>query len=71
MPQLESKVGLIVGVANKRSIAWAIAQAASDQGAMLVLTFGLLPIPVGAEHPAVTQLQQMRRESPQGRFLRL
>jgi enoyl-[acyl-carrier protein] reductase I len=39
MPQLESKVGLIVGVANKRSIAWAIAQAASDQGATLVLTF--------------------------------
>jgi enoyl-[acyl-carrier protein] reductase I len=39
MPPLESKVGLIVGVANKRSIAWAIAQAASDQGATLVLTF--------------------------------
>jgi enoyl-[acyl-carrier protein] reductase I len=39
MSQLESKVGLIVGVANKRSIAWAIAQAASAQGAALILTY--------------------------------
>jgi enoyl-[acyl-carrier protein] reductase I len=36
---LEGKVGLIVGVANKRSIAWAIAQAAAAQGARLVLTY--------------------------------
>jgi len=39
MPQLESKVGLIVGIANKRSIAWAIAQAAAAEGALLVLTY--------------------------------
>jgi enoyl-[acyl-carrier protein] reductase I len=39
MPQLASKAGLIVGVANKRSIAWAIAQAASAEGASLVLTY--------------------------------
>ena len=39
MTQLTSKVGLIVGVANKRSIAWAIAQAASAQGASLILTY--------------------------------
>ena len=39
MPQLASRVGLIVGVANKRSIAWAIAQAASAEGASLVLTY--------------------------------
>jgi enoyl-[acyl-carrier protein] reductase I len=38
MSQLAGKVGLIVGVANKRSIAWAIAQAASAEGASLVLT---------------------------------
>jgi enoyl-[acyl-carrier protein] reductase I len=37
--QLSSRVGLIVGVANKRSIAWAIAQAASAEGASLVLTY--------------------------------
>ena len=33
---LDGKVGLIVGVANKRSIAWAIAQAAAREGATLV-----------------------------------
>ena len=33
------KTGLIVGVANKRSIAWAIAQAASAAGARLALTY--------------------------------
>ena len=39
MAGLTSKVGLIVGVANKRSIAWAIAQAAAAEGASLVLTY--------------------------------
>ena len=39
MPVLTGKVGLIVGVANKRSIAWAIAQAASAEGASLVITY--------------------------------
>jgi enoyl-[acyl-carrier protein] reductase I len=38
MSRLAGKVGLIVGVANKRSIAWAIAQAAAADGATLVLT---------------------------------
>ena len=33
------KVGLVVGVANKRSLSWAIAQAAADEGATLVLTY--------------------------------
>src|SRR5512138_1091007 len=36
---LSGKVGLIVGVANKRSIAWAIAQAASTAGARLAITY--------------------------------
>lgn len=31
--------GLIVGVANKRSIAWAIARACADNGAQLALTY--------------------------------
>lgn len=39
MAVLTGKVGLIVGVANKRSIAWAIAQAAAAEGASLVLTY--------------------------------
>jgi enoyl-[acyl-carrier protein] reductase I len=39
MASLAGKTGLIVGVANKRSIAWAIAQAASAAGARVALTF--------------------------------
>lgn len=39
MPQLAGKTGLIVGVANKRSIAWAIAQAAAAGGARLALSY--------------------------------
>lgn len=36
---LEGKRGLIVGVANKRSLAWGIARAAAREGAKLALTF--------------------------------
>jgi len=36
---LEGKKGLILGVANKRSIAWSIAQSASREGAELAFTF--------------------------------
>ena len=39
MADLSGRVGLIVGVANKRSLSWAIAQAAADAGATLVLTY--------------------------------
>jgi enoyl-[acyl-carrier protein] reductase I len=36
---LTGKKGLVLGVANKRSLAWAIAQRASEAGAELALTF--------------------------------
>jgi enoyl-[acyl-carrier protein] reductase I len=36
---LEGKTGLIMGVANKRSIAWGIANAVNKAGARLVLTY--------------------------------
>jgi enoyl-[acyl-carrier protein] reductase I len=36
---LQGKTGLIMGVANKRSIAWAIAHTANGAGARLVLTY--------------------------------
>lgn len=36
---LDGKKGVILGVANKRSIAWAIAKAASDAGATLAFTY--------------------------------
>jgi enoyl-[acyl-carrier protein] reductase I len=37
--RMEGKVGLIVGVANHRSLAWAIAQATAAEGATLILTY--------------------------------
>ncbi|QBD80560.1 enoyl-ACP reductase [Ktedonosporobacter rubrisoli] len=39
MPLLEGKKALIFGVANHRSIAWAIAQALASEGAQLALTY--------------------------------
>jgi enoyl-[acyl-carrier protein] reductase I len=36
---LEGKKGLILGVANKRSIAWGIAKAASEAGAQMAFTY--------------------------------
>jgi enoyl-[acyl-carrier protein] reductase I len=36
---LENKIGMIFGVANKRSIAWACADAASSHGAKLAFTY--------------------------------
>lgn len=39
MPLLEGKKALIFGVANHRSIAWAIAQALAREGAQLVITY--------------------------------
>jgi enoyl-[acyl-carrier protein] reductase I len=39
MPDLTGKVGLIVGVANHRSLSWAIAQATARAGATLILTY--------------------------------
>ena len=39
MNDFSGKHGLVVGVANKRSIAWAIAQATARRGARLALTY--------------------------------
>jgi enoyl-[acyl-carrier protein] reductase I len=39
MTMLEGKRGLVLGVANKRSIAWGIAQAVAGAGARLALTY--------------------------------
>src|SRR6476660_2811204 len=36
---LEGKTGLVMGVANKRSIAWGIANAVNKAGARLILTY--------------------------------
>jgi enoyl-[acyl-carrier protein] reductase I len=39
MSQLAGKIGIVFGVANKRSIAWAIAQAWAKAGARLAFTY--------------------------------
>src|SRR5664279_2767276 len=39
MSLLAGKLGIVFGVANKRSIAWAIAQAWRDAGAKLAFTY--------------------------------
>ncbi len=39
MPLLDGKTGVVFGVANKRSIAWAIAQAWARDGARLAFTY--------------------------------
>jgi len=39
MSQLTGKLGIVFGVANKRSIAWAIAQAWHKAGARLAFTY--------------------------------
>jgi enoyl-[acyl-carrier protein] reductase I len=39
MPLLDGKLGIVFGVANQRSIAWAIAQAWAREGARLAFTY--------------------------------
>ncbi|HUF46787.1 MAG TPA: enoyl-ACP reductase [Vicinamibacterales bacterium] len=39
VPVLSTRAGLVVGVANQRSIAWAIARAAALEGAALAITY--------------------------------
>src|SRR6266540_4038178 len=39
MSQLDGKLGIVFGVANKRSIAWAIAQVWHQEGAQLAFTY--------------------------------
>ena len=60
MSDLSGTHGLIVGVANKRSISWAIAQAAAAAGARLALTYpserleeNVRELAARLEHPVV------------------
>ena len=55
---LDGKKGLIVGVANKRSIAWAIAKATASGGARLALTYQ------GRFEEHVKELGQELEQSP-------
>src|SRR5439155_652284 len=54
MPLLEGRRALIFGVANRRSIAWAIAQALAREGAQLAFTFQGERIEPGVRRLAAT-----------------
>src|SRR5215204_1068709 len=61
MNRFEGKRGLVLGVANKRSIAWAIARRLADEGAQLAFTFqggriekGVRELAATVESPLVT-----------------
>lgn len=54
MALLEGKTGIIFGVANKRSIAWAIAQALSREGMRLAFTYQGERLKEGVESLAAT-----------------
>ena len=58
MTDFTGKHGLVVGVANKRSIAWAIAQATARRGARLALTYQ------GRFEEHVNELSQGLEHSP-------
>ena len=54
MKLLEGKTGIVLGVANKRSIAWAIAQALGDAGMRLAFTYQGERLQSGVESLAAT-----------------
>jgi enoyl-[acyl-carrier protein] reductase I len=54
MGLLEGKTGIVFGVANKRSIAWAIAQALSREGMRLAFTYQGERLKEGVESLAAT-----------------
>ena len=62
MARFEGKRGLVLGVANKRSIAWAIASRLAAEGAQLAFTFqgerierGVRELAASVESPLVTE----------------
>jgi enoyl-[acyl-carrier protein] reductase I len=58
MTDFNGKFGLVVGVANKRSLSWAIAQATASRGARLALTYQ------GRFEEHVTELSQGLVQTP-------
>jgi enoyl-[acyl-carrier protein] reductase I len=56
MSLLTGKTGLIIGVANKHSIAWAIAQSAASQGARLLFNYQNERLRENVEELVITML---------------
>src|SRR5260370_37261660 len=59
MPLLEGRRALVFGVANRRSIAWAIAQALAREGAELAFTFQGERIEQGVRDLAATVISPL------------
>jgi len=66
---LQGKRGLVVGVANKRSLAWGIAQSAAREGARLALTYqgerleeNVRKLAAGLESPVILPLDVTKDE---------
>jgi enoyl-[acyl-carrier protein] reductase I len=62
VPRFDGKRGLVLGVANKRSIAWAIARRLADEGAQLAFTYqgeriekGVRELAEGVSSPLITE----------------
>src|SRR5580704_2080756 len=75
---LEGKTGLIMGVANKRSIAWGIANSVSNAGARLVLTYqndrlgeNVRELAPGFNHPLLLQCDVSSDEQIQALMTRI
>src|SRR5215831_118396 len=60
---LEGKTGLIMGVANKRSIAWGITNAVHKSGARLVLTYQNERLGRVVEQSAIGTLRRRQRRA--------
>ena len=60
MTDLSGKHALVVGVANKRSISWAIAQALANAGARIALTYPSARLEENVRELAAT-LDELRR----------
>ena len=67
---LEGKLGLVLGIANKRSIAWGIAQAVSREGARLAVTYqnerlgeNVRELAAGLKDPLIVQCDVTSDES--------
>ena len=70
MPDFQGKRGLVLGVANRRSIAWAIAQRLAAGGASLAFTYqgeriekGVRELAESVDSPLITECDVRSDES--------
>lgn len=75
---MQGKKGLVIGVANRRSIAWAIAQKVAEEGAQLALTYqnerfgeNVQELATKLENPLLLQLDVTSDEQIDSAFKKL